>query len=161
MSLIQETVPRSGRRATKFAPDNLQRIRELVSQGVPRARIAEILGVSVGSLQVTCSRLGINLRNRNAPNEIGVQRPAVISHAFVPNHRRSEQLQGRGVKLEVTLQNGGRQSTTEIPISVHDLAKVVIEASVQGVGMLELISHAVKRALTEGHIGATLGDTPR
>jgi hypothetical protein len=159
MSFIQETVPRSGRRATKFAPDNLQRIRELVSQGTPRARIAEILGVSVGSLQVTCSRLGISLRNRNAANETGVPR---TSRAFVPHsHRQSEQVQGRGVKLEVTLRNGGRQSTTEIPISVHDLTKVVIEASVQGVGMLELISHAVKRALTEGHIPATLGDNPR
>jgi hypothetical protein len=66
-----------------------------------------------------------------------------------------------GVKLELILRNGDRQSATEIPITVHDLANVGVEASVRGVGMLELISQAVTRALTDGHIGEILGDTPR
>ena len=165
MSLMQERAPGPGRRATKFAPGNLQKIRELVLQGVPRERIAETLGVSVGSLQVTCSRLGISLRNRNAPDETGHPRRVVPSRAFVSHpQRQAAQMRhtpSAGVKLELILRNGDRQSATEIPMTVYDLAKVGIEASVQGVGMLELISQAVTRALADGHIGEILGDTPR
>jgi hypothetical protein len=120
--------------------------------------------VSVGSLQVTCSRLGISLRNRNAVDETGAGRTAVTSRAFVSHpQRKPEQMRhtpSAGVKLELIIRNGDRQSATEIPISVHDLAQVAIEASVQGVGMLELISQAVKRALSDGRIGEILGDTP-
>src|ERR1700738_850698 len=43
-------------------------IRNLVEQGKSRAEIAELIGVTVASLQVTCSRLGISLRRRDVPN---------------------------------------------------------------------------------------------
>src|SRR5262245_52256338 len=49
-------------RATKFTPERLQQIKNLVERGKRRDEIADILGVSVGYLQVTCSRLGISLR---------------------------------------------------------------------------------------------------
>jgi hypothetical protein len=37
-------------------------MRTLVERGKSREEIAELIGVTVGSLQVTCSRLGISLR---------------------------------------------------------------------------------------------------
>src|SRR6476619_6497139 len=46
----------------KFTPSNIAKIKEFVAQGVSRDEIANRLGVTVGSLQVTCSRLGISLR---------------------------------------------------------------------------------------------------
>src|SRR5262245_6582961 len=46
----------------KFTPERLQQIKNLVERGKRRDEIADILGVSVASLQVTCSRLGISLR---------------------------------------------------------------------------------------------------
>src|SRR5262245_19868283 len=49
-------------RQTKFTPERLQQIRNLVERGKSRKEIAELIGVTVGSLQVTCSRLGISLR---------------------------------------------------------------------------------------------------
>ena len=49
-------------RATKFTVERLQQIINLVERGKSRDEIADILGVTVGSLQVTCSRLGISLR---------------------------------------------------------------------------------------------------
>jgi len=49
-------------RETKFTPERLQQIRNLVERGKRREEIAELIGVTVGSLQVTCSRLGISLR---------------------------------------------------------------------------------------------------
>ena len=49
-------------RQIKFTPERVQQIRNLVERGKSREEIAELIGVSVGSLQVTCSRLGISLR---------------------------------------------------------------------------------------------------
>ena len=49
-------------RQIKFTPERLQQIRNLVERGRSREEIAELIGATVGSLQVTCSRLGISLR---------------------------------------------------------------------------------------------------
>src|SRR5215813_12875072 len=49
-------LPTPGRQ-TKFTPERLQQIRNLVERGKSREEIAELIGVTVGSLQVTCSRL--------------------------------------------------------------------------------------------------------
>ena len=45
-------------RRIKFTPERIQQIRNLVEQGKSREEIAELIGVTVRSLQVTCSRLG-------------------------------------------------------------------------------------------------------
>jgi hypothetical protein len=49
-------------RSIKFTPERFEQIRNLVERGMSREQIAETIGVTVGSLQVTCSRLGISLR---------------------------------------------------------------------------------------------------
>ena len=53
--------PESGRQ-TRFTPERIQQIKNLVERGTRREEIAELIGATVGSLQVTCSRLGISLR---------------------------------------------------------------------------------------------------
>jgi len=82
--------PRHGR-PIKFTPERLQQIRNLVERGKSREEIAEILGVTVGSLQVTCSRLGISLRRPKFDNGIRLLRQskplsknATVTHH--PNH---------------------------------------------------------------------------
>jgi hypothetical protein len=73
-------------RQLKFTPERIQQIKNLVERGKCRGEIAELVGVTVGSLQVTCSRLGISLRQpsfktgtgplrRNEPRSNGVSRP--------------------------------------------------------------------------------------
>ena len=54
-------VPTRGRQK-KFTPERIQQIKNLVGQGTSREQIADLIGVTVGSLQVTCSRLGVSLR---------------------------------------------------------------------------------------------------
>jgi hypothetical protein len=54
-------LPTYGRRV-KFTPERVQQIRNLVERGKSREEIAELIGVTVGSLQVSCSKLGISLR---------------------------------------------------------------------------------------------------
>ena len=49
-------------RKVKFTPERIEQIKNLVERGKRREEIAELIGVTVGSLQVTCSRLGISLR---------------------------------------------------------------------------------------------------
>jgi len=49
-------------RQTKFTPERMRQIVNLVERGKSREEIAELVGVTVGTLQVTCSRFGISLR---------------------------------------------------------------------------------------------------
>ena len=57
-------------RQTRFTPERIQQIKNLVERGKRREEIAEMIGATVGSLQVTCSRLGISLRRPNFNNGI-------------------------------------------------------------------------------------------
>jgi hypothetical protein len=54
--------PRNRGRPTKFTPERMRQITNLVERGKTREEIAEIIGVTPGTLQVTCSKLGISLR---------------------------------------------------------------------------------------------------
>jgi hypothetical protein len=56
-----KTAPFKGR-PIKFTPERIQQIKNLIAQGKSREEIAGLIGVTVGSLQVTCSKLGISLR---------------------------------------------------------------------------------------------------
>jgi hypothetical protein len=64
MSVAVQSVaePRSRGRPTKFTPERMRQITNLVERGKTREEIAEIIGVTTGTLQVTCSKLGISLR---------------------------------------------------------------------------------------------------
>ena len=53
-----ESQPVNRRRLTKFTPERIQQICNLLERGKSRDEIAEIIGVTTGTLQVTCSRLG-------------------------------------------------------------------------------------------------------
>lgn len=57
-------VPTRGRQK-KFTSERIHQIKNLVERGTSREQIAELIGVTVGSLQVTCSRLGVSLRRPN------------------------------------------------------------------------------------------------
>src|SRR5262245_629993 len=50
------------RKRTKFTPENVRQIVNLVERGKSKEEIADIIGVTTGTLQVTCSKLGVSLR---------------------------------------------------------------------------------------------------
>ena len=66
-------------RPIKFTPERIQQIKNLVERGKSREDIAELVGVTVGSLAVTCSKLGISLRRRMLINGVRVLRPTKAS----------------------------------------------------------------------------------
>jgi hypothetical protein len=81
---IVETVgtfsgPSFRRRPIKFTPERIQQIKNLVERGKSREDIAELVGVTVGSLAVTCSKLGISLRRRMVNNGVRALRPTKAS----------------------------------------------------------------------------------
>src|SRR5262249_48674475 len=55
-------------RRVKFTPQVIENIKGFLAEGISRDEIANRLGVTVASLQVTCSRLGISLRRIISPN---------------------------------------------------------------------------------------------
>src|SRR5262245_14085082 len=54
--------PKAQRRPSKYTPERIQQIKVLLARGESCEQIAAIIGVTVGSLKVTCSKLGVSLR---------------------------------------------------------------------------------------------------
>ena len=77
-----------GRRRIKFTPEKLQQIKNLVERGMSREEIAEILDVTVDSLQVTCSRVGISLKRPKFDN--GVRLPRQRAKNAITMHHPSD-----------------------------------------------------------------------
>ena len=71
MTMTSPSPSARGRHASKFTPQVIEKIKEFVAEGISRDEIANRVGVTVGSLQVTCSRLGISLRRIILPNGSG------------------------------------------------------------------------------------------
>ena len=67
-----------GARQTKFTPERLSQIVNLVERGKSREEIADLVGVTVGTLQVTCSRFGISLRRPRFNTGTGYLRPSKV-----------------------------------------------------------------------------------
>jgi hypothetical protein len=62
-------------RPTKFTPQNIRQIINLVERGTSPAQIAEIIGVTLGTLKTTCSKLHISLRRPSFDTGTGLLRP--------------------------------------------------------------------------------------
>jgi hypothetical protein len=76
-------------RPIKFTLERLQQIRNLVERGTSREEIAKILDVTVGSLQVTCSKVGISLRRPKLDNGVRSPRqrnPLSSKNAIIIHH---------------------------------------------------------------------------
>jgi hypothetical protein len=129
--------------AKKFTPENIERIKDWVAQGVGRDEIASRLDVSVGSLQVTCSRLGIGLRRRSA----GVQRS--IEHVRRGDHAAQ-------AKLTLLMQTRNRQAAFDLPLRQDLLVQLALEASFRDLTTagLKIVNQAMEKDL----VGEILGN---
>ena len=87
-------------RATKFTPERIQQIKNLVERGKSREEIADVIGVTVASLQVTCSRLGVSLRRPIFNTGTGLLRRAAPGPNGTANHHADDA--SKGVILQST-----------------------------------------------------------
>ena len=160
-----------GRRATKFTPEAIEKIKDLVAQGVNRDEIANLLDVTVGSLQVTCSRLGISLRRRSlqnglAPHTLDVRgrtipTPGSVAIAHVREQETTEQAVAHTAplaKFAITIRHKGQEVATDIPVTARDIEKLALVAMSQDLGIAELMGHALAAAIKKGLIQEILRD---
>ena len=135
---LRTQVVTRGRRL-KFTPERIQQIKNLVERGKSSGEIAELVGVTVGSLRVTCSRLGISLRqprfktgtgplrrNGSALLQLTKERPeqnsrsAPVDQAQAPTPRQewAKTANGAGAaSFAIKMQYRGDVRTTELPLA--------------------------------------------
>jgi hypothetical protein len=165
---------RPGRR-TKFTPERIQQIINLVERGKKREEIAEIIGVTTAALQVACSRLGVSLRRpsidvgvnffprRRTLNGIHNGEPGSLSKdtndtepnhsngTVVPSnsskdhHAAAPQLQ-KAATFEIRMRYRGEERVTELPLDPVLVGYLAFEAEFRGMRIGELI----KQLIVEG-----------
>jgi len=170
---VYPQLPTRGRQI-KFTPERLQQIRNLVERGKSREEIAELIGVTVGSLQVTCSRLGISLRRpifdtgtgllrRGEPrSNNGMHNPshsgdvpsqpteqqqngAVEQAQGATPHQERARTNGPGVaNFAIKMQYRGEERTTELPLAQDMIRQLAFEAQFRDMSIGELVGELIK-----------------
>ena len=116
-------------RKVKFTPERIEQIKNLVEHGKRREEIAELIGVTVGSLQVTCSRLGISLRQpRLKPVPTPPSKPAKA--ADMP-------------RFAISMRYRGEERTTELPLTQDMITQLAVEAAFRGAPICDLIGDLI------------------
>jgi hypothetical protein len=137
----------AARRPTKFTPERLEQIKDLVSRGVERGEIARLLGVTVGSLAVTCSRFGISLR-----------RPRVTNGSRLlplrPAPRVSKQT--NTATFSVCVRHKGKEQAVELPLTPKLVGQLALEASSRNKGITELAKEVLIAVAEKGLIDEVL-----
>jgi hypothetical protein len=148
-----------GRQPTKFTPNNIARIKEWVAKGVGRDEIANRLDVTVGSLQVTCSRLGISLRKRSLANDNGAIPPAGVVKRSTKDIRHGDD--PARPKFKLLIQKQGREAEYDLPLQGL-MEQLALEASVRGKGIADLIRTILSQVVRKDLVGELLrnGDSP-
>jgi hypothetical protein len=148
LSVIE--VPAVKGRRVKFTPERIEQIKNLVERGTSREEIAAILDVTVGSLQVTCSRLGISLRR---PATAAPQRPpprlrlAAVSEPENGNGSDNAPSPAPVVRpratlsLVVTYRGRERRADLDLPPDVID--QLALEAAFKNVTMAEIVASRI------------------
>ena len=150
MTMLQEITPHPGRPRRKFTPANMQKIKDWVAEGISREEIAKSLGVTVGSLQVTCSRLGISLRTP----KMFERRRRVESRPYIPNHPPMFGHVGpkpQHPRFQVVVEHDGLRCATDVPLTGPDIARLGLEAEVQNLGMTSASDASRDNCDQKGH----------
>ena len=111
--------------------------------------IAKSLDVTVGSLQVTCSRLRISLRRHdNAPRDrLGSRTFSSIDLVYRAHLQRESTSRAN---FQLVLKAQGTEQATDLAFTTSDVARIRLEASAQGLGMTDLTSQVLTQALKKG-----------
>jgi len=104
------------RRRSKFTAERIQQIKDLVARGERREQIAAIIGVTVGTLQVTCSRMGISLR-----------RPRV--KLLPPKRANGTETMNGGARFTIDMKYKGQEHSTELPFTPDVIRQLALAAS--------------------------------
>jgi len=169
------TPPLPRGRPTKFTPEKIRQISNLVERGKSLEEIAELVGVTVGSLQVTCSKLGISLRRPRydtGTGLLGQHRSRTSNGASTPNPICVEansrngtsglnSISGDGqlpkmhedssASFAVRMRYKGGERTTEVPFTHDMIGQLAVEAELRNMKIGQLVSEIIV-AVTKGDL---------
>jgi hypothetical protein len=173
------------RRRSKFTPERIEQIRDLVALGKSREEIAGLLGVTVGTLQVTCSKRGISLRRRpkfsaasSLPgHEVPYKRAPIPSPVKVNSVRFAfEQVdellqdalhneiaarsQADGANLALMMHLRGRERTVPLRLPSKVIVALALESQLREMSLGQLVGEIVAGALADGLSGLIDDDPP-
>jgi hypothetical protein len=131
--------PLAGGRPTKFTPEAVRQIRNLIERGKTREEIAELIGVTVGSLQVTCSRLGISLRRRCRRRENAIAAPIKQAQAGTPHQGHM----GVDAKFALSLRYHGYERVLALPFTDDIIRQLALEAGFRNMTIGELLAELI------------------
>ena len=136
-----------------------------MAEGISRDEIANRLGVTVGSLQVTCSRLGISLRRIISPNgsrrHTADVRPGSVGIAHVREQKEVSQREACAApvaKFAITMRHRGKEQTSDIPLSLAAIGVLALEATWRDLAIAELIGQSLVAAINKDMLHKILRD---
>jgi hypothetical protein len=145
-------------RRRKFTADNIARIKDWVAQGLSREEIANRLEVTVNSLQVTCSKLGISLRKHSLANG-AVPHVGVVQRSV--KHIEQDNIAAQA-RFTLLLKSQNRQKAIDLPLHQGLIEQLALEASVRGQSVVDLIRRILSQVVRKDLVGELLrnGDSP-
>ena len=136
------------RRGSKFTPERLRQIKDLLARGETCERIAATIGVSVGTLKVTCSRLGISLR-----------RPRVkLLPPRTTGAARTVGAAGDIATFTISMKYKGQERNTALPLTSNMISQLALEASFRDQKIGELAKDLVESVMKNGLFKEVLGE---
>jgi hypothetical protein len=133
-------------RPSKFTSERIQQIKDLIARGETCEIIAAHIGVTVGTLKVTCSRLGISLR-----------RPRV---KLVPPSTATETAKRAGTAaatFTIRMQHNGQAQDTPLPLTSNMISQLALEASARDQRIGELAKDLLEIVAERGLFDEVLG----
>ena len=175
MTMTHTSPSARGRRA-KYTPQAIEKIKELVEQGASREEIAGLLGVTVGSLQVTCSRLGISLRRMilhsgrsphlRDPKGRAIPFQGSVGVAYAREQKTEEVPQkvvstAGSTKIAIMMRRRGKEASTDVPLTSRAIGELALIATLRGLSIAELMGQVLAGAIKKDMIKEILrSDVP-
>ena len=156
MTMTNATLSAEGRgRPVKFTPEAIEKIKILVAQGASREEIASLLGVTLGSLQVTCSRLGISLRRKilhSGPtphlrdlNGKAIPGQGSVGVAYVREQKIPQKIisTAGSAKISVIMSYRGKEVTADLPLTSGAIGELALIATLRDLSIAELVGQVL------------------
>jgi len=126
-------------RHRKYTPERIQQIKDLVARGETCDQIAATIGVTVGSLKVTCSRLGMSLR-----------RPRVKLPPPKTGSARTLGAARETATFILDIKYNGQEHSIEMPFTPAVIRQLALEASFRNQEIGELTKEILVSVFEKG-----------
>jgi hypothetical protein len=142
----QETaLPRTSvGRPSKFTSERIQQIKDLIARGETCEIVAAHIGVTVGTLKVTCSRLGVSLR-----------RPRV--KLLPPSTATAKRAAAAAATFTITMHYNGQAQDTPLPLTPNMISQLALEASARDLKIADLAKDLLEVVTEKGLFDEVLG----